>query len=361
MKNLLAVTGFVLTAAGLYLLLWPVPIDPVAWNAPVDRGLADPFEVNDRLRYVQAIDLGNHGGPEDVTGGFDGSLYATSEQGDVLRIGSPFDVSVFAHAGGRPLGIEMAADGALLVANATIGLQRIELDGTVTTLLDEVHGQPLVYADDLAIASDATVYFSEASTKFGAAQFGGTYPASLLDIMEHGAHGRVIEFKPESGEANVIVDDLNFANGIAISEDQTFLLIAETGSYRILKHWLQGPDADSTIVLIDNLPAFPDNINNGRNGRFWIGLIAPRIKALDALSDFPFARKIVQRLPATLRPKALPYSHVIAIDAEGEVLMNLQDSEARLPSLTGVFETRDALYLTTLFGNRLGKLDKDDL
>ena len=361
MSKVLAAAAFVLTVVGLYLVLWPVPVDPVAWDAPVDRGQVDPFEVNDRLGKVQTLDLGEHHGPEDLTSGHDGLLYATTTSGVVIRIDSYGTVSEFASVGGRALGIETDADGSLVIANAILGLQRIRQDGTVIAMLSTVNGKPLVFADDLAIASDGTVYFSEASTKFGAAQFGGTYEGSLLDLMEHGSHGQIIEFKPASGEARVIIDGLNFANGVAISDDQSYLLIAETGSYRILKHWLQGPDADTTHVLIDNLPAFPDNINTGRKGRFWIGLIAPRVKALDDLSDNPFARKIVQRLPAMFRPKAEPYSHVIAINGDGDVLMNLQDPEARFPSITGVLETRDALYLTSLFGNRLGRLDKDDL
>jgi hypothetical protein len=69
----------------------------------------------------------------------------------------------------------------------------------------------------------------------------------------------------------------------------------------------------------------------------------------------------VQRLPASVRPKAVPSSHVIAINADGEVLMNLQDTGARLPALTGVYESRDALWLSSLFGNQAGKLDKRDL
>jgi sugar lactone lactonase YvrE len=338
-----------------------VPVDPVAWDAPIDNGLVDPFETNVLLKRARAIDLGRHDGPEDVTAGHDGRLYATTTGGAVLRIDSFGNVAEFADVGGRALGIEIDADGSLLVANAYLGLQRVLQDGSVIGLLDEVDGKPLRYADDLAIARDGTVYFSEASTKFGAAQYGGTYAGSLLDIMEHGGHGQIIEFKPATGEARVIIDDLNFANGVAISDDQAYLLIAETGSYRILKHWLQGPDAGSTEVLMDNLPAFPDNINNGRNGRFWIGMIAPRSKQLDDLSDKPFVRKLVQRLPAAFRPKAEPYSHVIAINGDGQVLMNLQDPAARFPALTGVLETRKALYLTTLWGNKLPRLDKEDL
>ena len=356
-----ALIGSALVLVALYLLFWPVPIDPVAWEAPVNRGLVDPFETNDQMKYVRSIDLGEHDGPEDVALGADGQLYATTSGGMILRIDRRGRVSQFADTGGRPLGIETDADGSLLVANAYVGLQRIQRDGSVTTLLDSVAGQPLGYADDLAVGADGTVYFSEASTKFRAADFGGTYKGSLLDIMEHGGHGLIIEFQPETGEARVMLDGLDFANGVAISEDQQYLLIAETGAYRILKHWLQGPTAGETEVLIDNLPAFPDNINNGRSGKFWVGLVAPRIDLLDKLSDKPFLRKVVQRLPAAFRPKAERYSHVIAINGDGEVLMNLHDPRARFPTLTGVLETRDALYFSALFGNQLPRLSKADL
>ena len=361
MKKTLATATSILAAILAYLLLWPVPINPVAWEAPRNLGLVDPFESNDRLRPARAIGLGTHEGPEDVTAGHDGRLYATSKDGFLLQIDGYGNVAEFAQVGGRPLGLETDRDGSFIMANAYSGIQRVSPDGLVTTLLDEVDGVPLVYADDLAIASDGTVYFSEASTRFGASQYEGTYEGSLLDIMEHGASGQVIAFSPDTGDARVIIDDLNFANGVAVSDDQTFLLVAETGSYRILRYWLKGPRSGETELLVDNLPGFPDNINNGLHGRFWIGLVTPRNAFLDQFSDQPLIRKIVQRLPAFVRPKAKPSSHVIAINGDGEVLMNLQDPAARFPFLTGVYETRDALYLTSLFGNKLAKLKKNDL
>ena len=360
-KQSLATGGALFAILLLYLLAWPVPVDPVAWEAPVDRGVLDPFGPDDRLKRARSIDLGEFSGPEDVARGRDGMIYAATKSGAILRINDRGEVEVFANVGGRPLGIEVDADGSLVVANAYHGLQRVTVDGAVTTLLDSVDGQPLVYADDVAIALDGTIYFSEATTKFGAEQYGGTYEASLLDILEHAGHGLVIAYEPDTGTARVILDGLNFANGVAISEDQQFLLIAETGTYRILKHWLQGPRAGTTEVLLDNLPGFPDNINNGLDGRFWIGIVAPRDAALDKLADKPFLRKMVQRLPAAFRPQAKPWSHVFAINADGEVLMNLRDPQTRFSSLTGVLETRTALYLTALFGDELGVLQKEDL
>ncbi len=361
MKRLLLGGTFVLLAIALYLALWPVPVEPVAWQAPVDRGIAEPFGPDSQLQFVRTISTGDYEGPEDLCLGWDGHLYATSSDGTILKISRSGRVTPVVDVGGRPLGLSRGPDGDLYVANAHIGLQRVSRDGRVENLLTEIDGKPLVYANNVDVTSDGRVFFSESSSKFGAQAFGGSYAASLLDVMEHGGHGRIIEYNAGTGAARVIVEGLNYANGVAVSDDDRFLLIAETGAYRIHRHWLAGPRAGDTEVVLDNLPAFPDNITAGMQGRFWVGLIAPRVAALDKLSDKPALRKVVQRLPAALRPKALPYSHVIAITGDGEVLMNLRDPSARLPSLTAALETPDALYLGTLFGHRLGRLDKRDL
>lgn len=351
-----------LALIGLYLVTWPVPVDPVAWQAPEDQGLTGVFAANDALAAAKTIDLGAHEGPEDVAVGHDDALYATMSSGAVLRIDQDTgNASEFARAGGRPLGIESTPDGSLVVANAYLGIQRISPLGEVNNLLNAVDGEQLAYADDLAVASDGIIYFSDASTKFGALAWQGSYEASLLDILEHGGHGRVIAFDPGSGDARVIVEGLNFANGVAISADGRFLLIAETGSYRILRHWLLGPDAGTTEVIVDNLPGFPDNINSGAEGRFWVGLVAPRDAKLDGLSDKPFLRKVVQRLPAFLRPAAVPSSHVIAINGDGDVLTSLQDPAASFPAMTGACETSQRLYLTRLFGHELPYVEKASL
>lgn len=346
----------------LYLLLWPVPVEPESWDAPLDAGLVNLFESNDVLARAGLIDLGPHEGPEDIAGGPDGWIYAAAAQGVIIRLkpdGS--NVEVFADTGGRPLGIEFDAAGNLFVANAYLGIQKITPAGRVELLADSHDGERIAYADDLAVAADGTIYFSDASSKFAARDRGGTYAASLLDILEHGGHGRILAHRPDSGKTSVLVDGLNFANGVAISDDQAYLVFCETGSYRVWRYWLEGPRAGEREVIIDNLPGFPDNVNNGLNGRFWIGLVAPRSKLLDDLADKPFLRKVVQRLPAAVRPKAVPSSHVIAINGQGEVLMNLQDPRATVPALTGAYETRNAIWLSSLFGKRLARLDKERL
>ncbi len=356
----------IVVAAGLvliltYLLTWPVPVSPVAWEAPRDAGLIDPFESNDRLAKAEIIDLGEHEGPEDITGR-DGYIFASTLGGRIIRLRPDgTDQTVFAETGGRPLGLEFDSEGRLMVANSQLGLQSVSPDGRVTLLVGEwAPGQP-VYPNDVAASTDGKIYFTESSSKFSGHQFGDAFDASLLDIIEHGDHGRVFEFDPATGITRVIMSGLNYANGVAISADQQFLLVSETASYRIQRFWLEGPNRGRREVVLDNLPGFPDNIDTGLNERFWVGLVAPRNDLIDRLSGLPWARKIILRLPQAVRPAAEKSSHVIGINGDGVVLMDLQDSHASYPSITGVYETRDALFLSSLFGSRLARLDKSTL
>ncbi|MGH8222255.1 MAG: SMP-30/gluconolactonase/LRE family protein [Woeseiaceae bacterium] len=356
MKRLTIALGLLLLAACGYLLLWPVAVDPVSWDAPRDRGLVDPFAPNDRLGRLRYLELGSHPGPEAVTGR-DGFLYTGTADGNILRLrGDGSGLTVFARPGGRPLGLELDAEGNLIVANMHLGLQRIAADGSVSLLLEEWRPGERIYPNDVAVAADGRIFFTESSAKFSGPRYGGTYDASLLDIVEHGGQGRLFEYDPARGETRVLVSGLDFANGVAISDDQSYLLVAETGHYRI---WRVGHGTPvERRVILDNLPGFPDNIDNGLAGRYRVGLVAPRNALIDELSDRPWLRRLILRLPRAMRPQAEPSTHVIGIDGNGLVLMNLQDSRAAFPSVTGVFETADALYLSSLSGSRLARLDK---
>ena len=335
MSKAVATVATLLVVLFAYLLLWPVPLSPVAWEAPIDRGLVDPFAPNKRLQAATAIDPGEFAGPEDATLGLDSLVYVTTETGHIVRIRNR-KAEVFAFVGGRPLGIETDTDGSLVVANSYI-------------------------ANNLALGNDGVIYFTEASRKFGAREFRDTMEATLYDVMEHGGHGRVIAFDPATGAAEVLLDNLAYANGIAIDPENRFLLVVEMNEYRVLKHWLAGPAKGRTEVLLSNLPGFGDNLKSGLNGRYWLGFAAPRKAVVDRLADKPWLRKVIMRLPKILRPAADVSSHVVAFNEHGEVLMNLQDPAARYPTLTGVLETRRNLYLTTLYGHALPVIAKQDL
>lgn len=354
LKNTLIAFVVLLTA---YLLVWPVPVDPVAWDAPRSEAYVGAFEPNTALRNIQRLDIRDVTGPEALALGPDGLIYSSSHEGWIIRFDpATEDTELWVNTEGRPLGMSFDAEGNLIVADAYLGLLSIDESGWITVLTDTVNGEPIRYADDVDVAPDGRIYFSDASSKFGAREYGGTYEASLLDIMEHGGHGSLLVYDPASGSTDVVLDGLNFANGVVVSPDGDYVLVAETSRYRILKIWLQGPRAGDYDVLIDNLPGFPDNIEHGLEGRYWVGLVSPRNDLLDGLSDMPFLRKLVQRLPAALRPPAEYYSHVFAMNEDGDVLVSLQDPDGGFHTTTGAIEHEGWLYVSSLQETHLSRL-----
>ena len=70
---------------------------------------------------------------------------------------------------------------------------------------------------------------------------------------------------------------------------------------------------------------------------------------------------LVQRMPAFLRPKAIACGHVITIDDNGKVAVDLQDQDGTYPINTSVTETDRHLYIGSLVAPVLGRIEKDKI
>ncbi len=343
-----------------YLLFWPVPVDPVAWKAPTSVGYVGAFQPNQLLKDLEFIDLNGETGPEDAALGADGHLYVSAHSGKILKVDlQTKSVTEFADPKGRVLGLEVSADGTLYGADAYQGLLKISSTGSVEILTNQSSdGQPIIYANDLDITRDGIIYFTDASQKFSPKAAGGTLPASLLDLVDHGGNGRVLAYDPKTKQTHTVLKDLNFANGVALAKDDSYLLIAETGTYSILKHWLKGEKTGQTEVLLKNLPGFPDNINDNPDGSFWVGLVSPRSAPLDMLSSYPFLRKVMMRLPEAIRPKPQRYGFAVRFSGEGKVLETLQDPSGAYAMVTGGLHVGSQTVITSLTEGRLGILKR---
>lgn len=361
LRRIVASLAAVLVALAAYLLLWPVPVEPVAWAAPPAQGYVGAHAVNERLTGLTLIPLHGERGPEHVVFGPDGRLYAAVASGKVLRMDADGGrQEVYADTGGRVLGFAFDAAGNLTAADAIKGLLAIAPDRRVTVLADTADGEPIRYADAVVVARSGRIYLSDASMRFGPSQWGSTYEAAVLDIVEQRCTGRILEHDPAARTTRTVVRGLCFANGVALSDDEQSLFVAETGNYRVWKIAVAARNLDvrrpspQARLLFDNLPGYPDNLMRGRDGRIWLGFSGPRSPKVDEMAATPWLRRLTLRLPRALWPVPRPYGHVMAFGEAGQVLADLQDPGGSYPESTGVTETADRLYIQNLHNGVLG-------
>jgi sugar lactone lactonase YvrE len=341
--------GALLIAAVACLILWPSPIDPVAYDPPPIPPLDGPLAPNKALESAQLLAAGQVAGPEDVEVDQKDNIYTGTLDGRIVRVDPAGQVTTIASTGGRPAGIATAPNGDLIVADAAKGMLAVSPQGRITVLPTDVDGKPVHFADDVDVGRDGKVYFSDASDKFGM----DTY---LFDMLEGRPHGRLLRYDPATKTTAVLLSDLYFANGVALSQYEDFVLVNETYRYRIKRYWLKGEKAGKSDVFIDDLPGFPDNITSNRRGTFWLALVTVRNPQGDWLSPRPFVKSLLAKLPSSLWPKPQPYGFVVQLDENGKILGSFQDpSGQHIPMITSVFERNGYLYLGSLSNNFIGK------
>jgi sugar lactone lactonase YvrE len=349
-KTLLLIIFVLIGLAILYLLFWPVPISPTVWIPMPAPALTGVYQQNSLLSSVERLPLGEGFAPEDVAIDSDNRIYAGMDDGRIVRIqANGTGHEVFANTNGRPLGLMFGPTGNLIVADAIKGLLAIARDGSVSVLSTEAEGVPFRCPNDLDVAADGTIYFTDASFKFPLTNY-------KADLVEHGGNGRLLAYDPKTKTTRTLLRSLSFANGVAVSPDQSFVLANETGAYRIHRVWLNGPKAGQSDIFIDNLPGFPDGISSNHRDRFWLALVTPRDQTLDKLLPHPYLRKIVMRLPKFLQPAPKRYSFVLGLDVNGSVVANLQDGSPQCyAQIANALEHDGSLYFGSIGESTVGR------
>lgn len=333
----------------LYLLFWPVPVRPIKWTPPEPPKLEGAYAVNQGLSAAERLDVGGVG-PEDVIFDKEGRLYSGLEDGRIMRMqpdGS--ELVTFARTAGRPLGLAYDAAGNLIIADADRGLLSVDPEGKLKTLTDTFAGRKLVLTNHLDVAADGTIYFSESSDRFPLHDY-------VSDFLESRPNGRLLAYDPELNETRLVLDKLSFANGVAVSPDQSFVLIVEAGRYRLKRVWLEGPRSGEVEIFIENLPGFPDNLHSNGRDIFWLALVSPRKQIVDGLAGRPFIRKMIYRLPESLKPGPDQYGMVLGLNENGGVVHNLQDPSGVIAETTGATEHGGMLYVGALSGDTVARL-----
>lgn len=346
-------------------ILHKLYVSPTYFELPpapnTDFGSSSVYAVNDELRTSEIIGLGQIEGPEDPLLDRDGNLYAGSRHGDIYRFFAPNFTTheIFAHIGGHPLGMNFDRHGNLVTCVGGMGLFMVTPDKEVIKLTDEtnrsrysvIDDSRMRLPDDLDIAPDGRIFFSEATTRYD-------YVEWPLDSLEARGNGRIICYDPSNKTTRTVLRSLMFPNGICVMPDGLSLLFAETWGCRISRFWFDGPEKGKVERLIENLPGMPDNINRASDGNYWTTLVGMRTPALDVALTMPgFRRRMTKRMgPSNWLMPNINTGCVLKFSPRGEMLESLWDmGGVNHPMVTSVKEHKGYLYLGGISNNRIGR------
>jgi ribose transport system permease protein len=325
-------------------------------------GSGSRYAVNDRLRHVETIGLGKVESPEDVILDADDNLYCGNRHGEIIRFFAPDyqRMEVYARIGGQPLGMAFDADGMLYVCVGGMGLYKVTparevekvTDETNRSLLSIIDDSRLRLADDLDIAPDGRIFFSEATVRYEMHEW-------PTDSLEGRGNGRMICYDPRTRTTTTVLRNLIFPNGVALGADGESFLFAESWNCTIKRHWFAGPKQGRTETVIADLPGYPDNINRASDGHYWLALMGMRCPAFDLAMRKPaFRRRMSKQLPGDewLSPN-INTGCIVKFSEKGEILDALWDlGGTNHPMITSMREHRGYLYIGGISNNRIGRL-----
>ncbi|KAG5534502.1 hypothetical protein RHGRI_022577 [Rhododendron griersonianum] len=298
------------------------------------------------LEEAERIGVGELLGPEDLA--YDpklGVIYTGCSDGWIKRVtvnesAADSVAENWVNTGGRPLGLVLGRDNQVIVADAVKGLLRVTEDGKLEVLTQEAEGAEFKLTNGVDVTSEGIVYFTDASSKYDIKE-------TRWDMLEGRPYGRFMSYDPLTKQTQVLVRDLCFANGVAVSPDQQFVIFCETRMRRCKRYYIQGEKKGSVDIFIDNLPGTPDNIRHDGEGQYWIGLPSGITVAFDLAQRYPFIRKVLAIMEKHVgTPDMKKNSGVLAVDLEGKPLAYYYDPALKL--ITGGIKVRDHLYCVSL-------------
>ena len=190
--------------------------------------------------------------PEDVVVSKDGHVWLSDQasgcaealpDGTLRRVGA---------AGGSPNGINMDAQGRIVIANvggldrqgsetAAVGgggpVQRLDpASGEIEVLCTEVDGVPLVSSNYPVIDSAGNIYCSHSTSASGNDAFDGRADGFLFRINT-------------DGSVDKLADEIQFANGLALDPDESRVYVCQTTGCNVVRYPI---NADGSVGAVED-------------------------------------------------------------------------------------------------------------
>ena len=178
--------------------------------------------------------------------------------GRVFRIAPSGEFTLAAEYDGEPNGLKILPDGTMLIADYKNGIMRLDpATGQVTPHIIRVRLERLKAVNDLALARDGTLFFTD---------------QGLTGL--HDPTGRVFRAHPD-GRIDCLLDNVPSPNGLVLSPDESTLFVAVTRANAV---WRVPLMPDGTVAKVGNYIQLsggggPDGLAMDRQGRLAVAHI----------------------------------------------------------------------------------------
>ncbi|XP_034941398.1 adipocyte plasma membrane-associated protein-like [Chelonus insularis] len=393
-------TGFVYVCTFLAAITFIPGLPPNVDFTPYEFKLpvATSEGVNHMLDQAEKLFEGKVKGPE-AFDSYDGVLYTTVHGGAVSKIVGNKIVEV-AHFGkkcdglweeekcGRPLGLRFDKHGKLFVVDTYYGIFKVDVKtGKYEKVIDisqPIDGKIPMVPNSIDVAKNGDLYWTDSSTEYKL--YDGIF------IMLSNPSGRLIRYNAATKKNEVLLKDLGFANGVKLSKDESFVIVAEIMTSRIIKYYLKGPKAGKSEIFIEGLPGMPDNIEPDGEGNFFISLVVyadeehPQIP--QSLAPHSNIRKMLVRLLTLIEAPfkffeqtypnyytkriihwighfesmnfmMTPKTTVLRVSPDGKVLNTLDNTNEQIFGISSAYPFGDYLWLGSPFNDYIGRVNLD--
>ncbi|PKA51270.1 Strictosidine synthase 3 [Apostasia shenzhenica] len=279
---------------------------------------------------------------------------------------SPLSYLENEHICGRPLGLRFSKKtGDLYIADAYFGLLKVGPEGGLATPLTwEAEGIPFRFTNDLDIDEEGNIYFTDSSYNYQRRNF-----IQLAFTAE--PSGRLLKYNPTTNETMVLLQDLQFPNGVSMSKDGSFIVFAELSrarfsiqiwslsiilfllifsnfppQCRLFRYWLKGEKAGKSEVFAV-LPGIPDNVRANEEGDFWVAIHCRVSMYAYFLGKNPSLSKLLLKLPIPAKFHFLMlvggrlHAVIAKYSPDGKLLDLLEDQQGKVVKAVSEVEEKD--------------------
>jgi gluconolactonase len=172
--------------------------------------------------------------PEDVVIGSDGRVWASDQASACAEIHPDGTLHRVGKVDGAPNGINMDAEGRIIIANFEAGpVQRLDVAGeTVETICSEVEGRRLTSANYPILDRSGDIWCANS-----------TFASPWQAALDGRADGMLFRVRP-NGRAEKVAEGIRFANGLALDADESHIYVCETTGCDVLRYRIR---SDGTL------------------------------------------------------------------------------------------------------------------